>query len=538
MSMKTSPPITPLLLVVLDGWGYSEGTVYNAIHSAHTPTWDRLWARCPHALIEASGIEVGLPARQMGNSEVGHMHIGAGRLLDQEFTRISRTIEEGSFYNNALLRQRLEALAGRDAALHVLGLMSTGGVHGHEDHMLALVRMAARHGVKRVYLHAFMDGRDTLPRCAEESIQQVLAVCGELGTGRIASLVGRYYAMDRNCNWERTREAYELIAHGHAQYRCTDPLLAIRQAYDRGECDEFIKATAICEAGCPVTVCPGDLLVSTNFRADRVRQLTRAFTEHNFAGFARGAALAADSFITFTRYDQQYTLPTVYPHETPADSFGECVSRAGLRQLRIAETEKYAHVTFFFNGGEERVYAGEDRILVPSPDVPTYDQCPEMSAYAVADKLTQAIRTRNYHAIICNFANADMVGHTGDFHATIKAVQVLDDCLSGTVAACRDCGYDLVITADHGNAEQLGNYINEKQPVQPHKAHTVNPVPFVYCGRDAVTQQTTDGSLRDVAPTLLYLMGLPIPTAMTGRRLVQLSSPLQRGTTARVAELS
>ena len=537
MPMNNPPPITPLLLVVLDGWGYSEGTVYNAIHSAHTPTWDRLWARCPHALIAASGTEVGLPAWQMGNSEVGHMHIGAGRLLDQEFTRISRTIEEGSFYNNALLCQRLAALAERDAALHVLGLMSTGGVHGHEDHMLALVRMAARHGVKRVYLHAFMDGRDTLPRCAEESIQQALAVCGELGTGRLASLVGRYYAMDRNCNWERTRQAYELIAHGCARYQCTDPLLAIQQAYDRGECDEFLKATAIHEAGRPVTVCPGDLLVCTNFRADRVRQLTRAFTEHNFSGFDRGAALAADSFITFTRYDQQYTLPTVYPHETPVDSFGECVSRAGLRQLRIAETEKYAHVTFFFNGGEERVYAGEERILVPSPSVPTYDQCPEMSAHAVTDKLTQAIRTRNYHAIICNFANADMVGHTGDFQATIKAVQVLDDCLSGIVAACRDCGYDLVITADHGNAEQLASYINEKQPVQPHKAHTINPVPFVYCGRDAVMQHTTDGSLRDVAPTLLYLMGLPVPTVMTGQCLVRLSSALRSGPVARVAEL-
>lgn len=520
--------ITPTLLVVLDGWGYTDATEFNAIYSAHTPTWDELWERCPRVLLSASGSEVGLPEQQMGNSEVGHMHIGAGRLLDQEFTRISRSIADGSFYRNEVLTRHLRQAAKRGSALHVLGLLSPGGVHGHEDHMLALVRMAAQCNIACVYVHAFLDGRDTPPRCAEESVQRALTVFGELGTGRIASLVGRYYAMDRNHNWERTQVAYELIAHGRGEYECNDPLIAIDQAYARGETDEFVKATAILDAGRPITVNDDDLMVFVNFRADRARQLTRAFTERGFNGFERPAAPAHGDFVTFTRYDQQYELPVAYPPQVPENGFGECVARAGLRQLRIAETEKYAHVTFFFNGGEERVFPGEERILVPSPDVPTYDRCPEMSAHEVTRELIRAMRRRCYHAIVCNYANADMVGHTGDFQATVKAVQVLDGCLAELAAASAACGYDLVITADHGNAEQMGNYITEKQPIQPHKAHTANLVPFLYHGRSAEALHGTVGnSLRDVAPTLLYLMGLPQPSEMTGQSLVRLAEPVR-----------
>ena len=523
--MSAVADVTPVLLVVLDGWGYAETTEFNAIHSAHTPTWDRLWERCPRVLLEASGSAVGLPHRQMGNSEVGHMHIGAGRLLDQEFTRISRTIEDGSFYDNTVLCRCLERAAVRGQALHALGLLSPGGVHGHEEHLLALARMAVQRGVERVYLHVFLDGRDTPPRCAEESVQHALEVLEELGTGRIASMVGRYYAMDRNCNWERTRVAYELIAHGRGEYQCGDPLFAVDRAYARGETDEFVKPTAIPDGDRAVTVADGDLLVFANFRADRARQLTRAFTEREFTGFQRAAPAAHDAFVTFTRYDQRYELPVAYPPEVPENGFGKCVARAGLRQLRIAETEKYAHVTFFFNGGEERAFPGEDRVLVPSPDVPTYDRCPEMSAREITVRLVQAMRQGRYHAIICNYANADMVGHTGDFQATVKAVQVLDTCLSELVEACARCGYDLVITADHGNAEQMGNYITEKQPVQPHKAHTGNPVPFVYLGRAAsLVAASGGGSLRDVAPTLLHLMGLPQPVEMNGRKLIRLAA--------------
>ena len=526
-TMRTTD-VTPLVLVVLDGWGHTDSTEFNAIHSAYTPAWDKLWERCPRVLLGASGSEVGLPDQQMGNSEVGHMHIGAGRLLDQELTRINRSITDGSFYANEVLVRHLEQAAAGGNALHVLGLLSSGGVHSHEDHMLALVRMAVQRGVRRVYLHAFLDGRDTPPRCAEESVQHALGVFQELGHGRIASLVGRYYAMDRNHNWQRTRTAYELIAGGHGEYQCDDPLIAIDQAYARGETDEFVKATTILEAGRPVSIGAGDLVLFANFRADRARQLTRAFTEREFSGFERGAAPVHGAFVTLTRYDQQYDLPVAYPPQVPKNGFGECVARASLKQLRIAETEKYAHVTFFFNGGEERTFPGEDRILVPSPDVSTYDRCPEMSAREITAKLIQAMQQQHYHAIICNYANADMVGHTGDFQATVKAVQVLDGCLAELAAACTTCGYDLAITADHGNAEQMGTYITEKQPVQLHKAHTANPVPFVYHGRAAeAVHSTPGGSLCDVAPTLLYLMGLPRPTEMSGRRLVRLVEPVR-----------
>ena len=434
-TMRTTD-VTPLVLVVLDGWGHTDSTEFNAIHSAYTPAWDKLWERCPRILLGASGSEVGLPDQQMGNSEVGHMHIGAGRLLDQELTRINRSITDGSFYANETLVRHLEQAAAGGNALHVLGLLSSGGVHSHEDHMLALVRMAVQRGVRRVYLHAFLDGRDTPPRCAEESVQHALGVFQELGHGRIASLVGRYYAMDRNHNWQRTRTAYELIAGGHGEYQCDDPLIAIDQAYARGETDEFVKATTILEAGRPVSIGAGDLVLFANFRADRARQLTRAFTEREFSGFERGAAPVHGAFVTLTRYDQQYDLPVAYPPQVPKNGFGECVARAGLKQLRIAETEKYAHVTFFFNGGEERTFPGEDRILVPSPDVSTYDRCPEMSAREITAKLIQAMQQQHYHAIICNYANADMVGHTGDFQATVKAVQVLDGCLAELAAAC------------------------------------------------------------------------------------------------------
>jgi 2,3-bisphosphoglycerate-independent phosphoglycerate mutase len=513
----------PLVLVVLDGWGHSDDTEYNAIHSAHKPVWDDLWALYPHTLIGCSGLDVGLPDNQMGNSEVGHMHIGAGRLVYQDFTRITRAVEDGSFFRNAVLTGAVDEAVRGAKAVHILGLLSPGGVHSHETHILAMLELAARRHAERLYLHAFLDGRDRPPKSAADSLQLAQVKCAELGVGRIATLIGRYYAMDRNNCWARTEAAYKLIAEGQSSHRSTDPFIALDLAYARGETDEFVAATAIVPpGGAPVKVEDGDSVVFMNFRADRARQLTRAFIEPDFERFERGQAPVQGAFVTLTRYHADFPIPCAFPPERLGNVFGEYIAKQGLRQLRIAETEKYAHVTFFFNGGEERVFPGEDRILVPSPHVPTYDLKPEMSAYAVTDRLVEAIHGKKYDVIICNFANADMVGHTGNFEATVKAVEAVDRCLGRTAAAVQDVGGELLITSDHGNAEKMREVSTKHRRGQPHTAHTSHRVPLLYVGRPAELRRS--GTLPDIAPTMLALLGLAQPPEMTGRPLLTLET--------------
>lgn len=514
----------PIVLVILDGWGYTENTVYNAIYSAHKPVWEKIWAKYPHTLIRASGTEVGLPAEQMGNSEVGHMTIGAGRIVNQEFSRISNAIADGSFFENEILCKAFREAASADKAAHLLGLLSPGGVHSHQDHIYALMKLADQCGLEKIYLHAFLDGRDTPPKSAEEYIHQTYLRMRELGKGRFASIVGRYYAMDRNKRWERTKAAYDLISLGKAEYRSNDVFIAVDMAYARGETDEFVKPTAITMPGePPVKVEDGDVLVFANYRADRARQLARAFTKPDFQSFERERVPKLGAFISLTEYKANYEFPVAFPPERLDNVFGEYIANLDLRQLRIAETEKYAHVTFFFNGGEERVFKGEDRILIPSPHVATYDQKPEMSAYEVTDKLVEAIDSRKYDAIICNYANADMVGHSGNFLATIKAVQAIDTSLGRVIDAVQRTGGEMIITADHGNAEQLRAYTTEKIKSQAHTAHTINPVPMIYIGRQAEFNPD-GGALSDIAPTLLHIMGLEKPPEMTGESLLRLKN--------------
>ncbi|MGH8593319.1 MAG: 2,3-bisphosphoglycerate-independent phosphoglycerate mutase [Gammaproteobacteria bacterium] len=509
----------PMILIVLDGWGHSDSTQYNAIHSAHKPVWDDLWALYPHMLLRCSGVDVGLPDGQMGNSEVGHMHLGAGRIIDQEFTRISRSIEDESFFENPTLIRAFGNAKQRGAAVHLMGLLSPGGVHSHEDHIFAMFDLAAHCKVGPVFLHAFLDGRDTPPKSAAESILKAHTKFLQRGGGRLASLVGRYYAMDRNQNWTRTEAAYRLLREGQAPYQCSDPFIALDLAYERGESDEFIQPTAITRGGSNVQMKDGDVVVFMNYRADRARQLTRAFTEPSFSYFPRHP-LQLGAFITLTSYSADFDLPVVFPPERLNNVFGEYIAAKGLHQLRIAETEKYAHVTYFFNGGEERVFEGEDRVLVPSPHVATYDHKPEMSVNAVTDRIVEAIHSLKYDVIISNFANPDMVGHSGNFAATVKAIEAVDPCLGRILAAAQAVGGEIVITADHGNAERMRSAETKTERGQPHTAHTTNPVPFIYIGRAAEAGNT--GSLIDIAPTLLYLMGIEPPSEMTGRSLITL----------------
>ncbi len=513
----------PLVLIILDGWGYSDDTEYNAIHSAHKPIWDDLWSLYPHSLIRCSGTDVGLPDEQMGNSEVGHMHIGAGRLVMQEFTRISRAVEDGSFFHNRTLIDACARAARRGKAVHILGLLSPGGVHSHEDHILAMLDLAARARPRDLYLHAFLDGRDRPPKSAAESLQRAQVELNTLGRGRIASLIGRYYAMDRNQQWTRTEAAYRLIAHGEAAHRCTDPFIALDMAYARGETDEFVEATVIVPRGAePARVEEGDVLLFMNYRADRARQLTRAFIDTGFERFERGPRPPLGEFASLTRYHADFDVRVAFPPERLGNVFGAYIASRGLSQLRIAETEKYAHVTFFFNGGEERAFPREDRILVPSPHVATYDQKPEMSAYLVTDRLVEAIHGGKHDVIICNYANTDMVGHTGNFEAAVAAVEAVDRCLGRAVAAAQQVGGEILITSDHGNAEKMREVSTKFQRGQPHTAHTSNRVPFLYVGRQAEIGRS--GTLADVAPTMLYLLGLSQPPEMTGSTLLRVDA--------------
>ncbi|MCG7948907.1 MAG: 2,3-bisphosphoglycerate-independent phosphoglycerate mutase [Candidatus Thiodiazotropha taylori] len=507
----------PVVLTILDGWGYSEDTEVNAITEARTPVWDRLWREHPHTLITTTGAAVGLPGGQMGNSEVGHLNLGAGRVVYQEFTRVSRSIRTGSFFTNQTLTAAVDKAAESGKTVHLLGLLSPGGVHSHEEHIHAMARLAVDRGAKQVYFHAFLDGRDTPPKSAEASLVALNEVFESLGVGRIASLIGRYYAMDRDNRWERVEQAYNLLVDGKAEYQVEDAISGLHDAYQRGETDEFVASTSITPAGAsPARVEDGDVMLFLNYRADRARQLTKSFVEADFDAFKRERVPALAEFVSLTRYHKQFDIPVAFPPEKLRNVFGEYIAKQGLLQLRLAETEKYAHVTFFFNGGREKPFEGEDRILVPSPQVATYDEKPEMSAEEVTDHLVEAIESGKYDAIICNFANSDMVGHTGKFEAAKLAIETLDHCLGRVLKALHRVDGEMLVTADHGNAEQMEDHINH----QPHTAHTTNPVPLVYIGRHNA-QLLEGGALCDISPTLLKIMGLSQPDEMKGRSLIE-----------------
>lgn len=510
----------PYVLIVLDGWGYREDAQDNAIAHARKPVWDRLWAEAPHTLISGSGLDVGLPEGQFGNSEVGHMALGSGRVDFQSITRIDLDIAERTFFDNPVYVAAVDKAVKAGKAVHVLGLLSSGGVHSHENHIHAIVELAAARGAKKVFAHAFLDGRDTPPRSAENSLRALAAKFAQLQCGRIASVIGRYYAMDRDNRWDRVQAAYDLLTIAKADFQAASATDALAAAYARGEDDEFVKATVVRGANDgAVTVDDGDVVIFMNFRADRAREITRAFVDEDFRGFARERHPRLADFVMTTEYAADIDASCAYAAQTMSNSLGEYLAKQNRTQLRIAETEKYAHVTFFFSGGREEPYPGEERILVPSPPVATYDLQPEMSAPQVTDKLVAAIRSGRFDLIVCNYANGDMVGHTGVFDAAVKAVEALDTCIGRVAAAVREVGGEALITADHGNCEQMMDYDSG----QVHTQHTTDLVPFVYIGARALTLQPSGGRLADVAPTLLALMGLPQPREMTGHSLAQLS---------------
>ena len=505
------------VLLILDGWGHREESDYNAIHAADSPVWDELWNGRPHTLLRTSGEAVGLPAGQMGNSEVGHMNIGAGRVVYQTLTRIDRDIAEGGFFNNPTLTEAAEKVVSNGSALHVIGLLSPGGIHSHEDQIMAMLDLALKRGVGRLYLHALLDGRDTPPRSALASLKKFEEKLAASGKGKLASICGRFYAMDRDQRWERVEPAYAMLTEGLAPFHFADAESALLAAYERGEDDEFVQASLIGEAD--ALVADGDAVVFMNFRADRARQLTRAFVEDDFDGFTRKRRPELADFVMLTEYAADIPANCAYPPEELKNVFGAWLADRGGSQLRIAETEKYAHVTFFFNGGREEPFANEERELIPSPKVKTYDLKPEMSAFELTDRLTAAIRSGDFDAIVCNYANGDMVGHTGSFEASIKAVEAVDQCLGKIVEAVRETGADLLITADHGNVEQM----RDPETGQPLTSHTTGPVPLVYVGANKL-DFTTEGRLCDIAPTMLRLLDLPIPAEMTGQALLNVAT--------------
>lgn len=502
----------PLVLIILDGWGHREDPTANAIAKAKTPCFDHVWQQFPHTVIEGCGNAVGLPEGQMGNSEVGHLNMGAGRIVYQDLTRIDQAIKNGEFFTNPVLVNTIINCQKNNTALHILGLLSPGGVHSHEAQIHALIQLAAQKQCQKVYVHAFLDGRDTPPQSAIASLEKITTLGQSLGTGQIATIIGRFYAMDRDNRWERIEKTYDLLTLNKADYYAPDAITAIELAYQRGETDEFVKPTAIL----PVTINDNDAIIFMNFRADRAREITGAFIDDNFTGFVRQKRPALSAFVSLTEYNNAWQIPIAYPPERLTNILSDYVSKLGLKQLRIAETEKYAHVTFFFNGGIEQAFPGEDRILIPSPKVATYDLKPEMSAPEMTERLVQAILQQHYDIIICNFANPDMVGHTGNLTAAIKAIETVDQCLSKIVAALQSVGGEAIITSDHGNAEIMF----DSQTNQPHTAHTLEKIPFIYLGRPA-TINKKHGTLADIAPTMLYLLGLPKPKEMTGETLVK-----------------
>jgi 2,3-bisphosphoglycerate-independent phosphoglycerate mutase len=514
MSMQQAPRPRPVVLCVLDGWGCRSERADNAILAAATPNWHRFLETAPHARLQASELYVGLPEGQMGNSEVGHMNIGAGRVVMQDLPRIDRAITDGSLAANPALARFIAALKASGGTAHLLGLMSPGGVHSHQDHLAALARLLDHAGIA-VKVHAFLDGRDTPPKSASDYAAKFAADTAALGRTAIATVSGRYYAMDRDKRWDRVEKAYRALVLGEGE-RAADAEAAIRQAYAAGTSDEFVLPTVIAGyAG----MRDGDGVLCANFRADRVREILAALLDPDFAGFRRPRVVETAAALGLTEYSTELNrfLKTLFPPEDLDDTFGEVVSRAGLTQLRIAETEKYAHVTFFFNGGREAEFPGESRILVPSPRVATYDLKPEMSAPEVTENLVEAIDQRRFDVIVVNFANTDMVGHTGDIGAAVKAVETVDRCLGRLAEAVTRAGGSLLITADHGNAEMM----RDPATGQPHTAHTLNPVPLVLVNPPAGVTGLGEGRLADIAPTLLQLLGLRQPSAMTGRSLLR-----------------
>jgi 2,3-bisphosphoglycerate-independent phosphoglycerate mutase len=509
----------PIVLTVLDGWGYRAETKDNAIALARKPHYDRLLAEFPNTLVQTSGTAVGLPEGQMGNSEVGHMNMGAGRVVHMDITRIDAAIASGIFPQEKLLLDAMER--GRQRQLHFIGLVSDGGVHSHIDHLFALLRMAKQNKVERVFIHCFLDGRDTPPHSGLDFLLQLQQKTRELGVGRIASLTGRYYAMDRDNRWERVERAYRAVVHGQADVRTADPTDALRKSYEQGVTDEFVEPIVVTNGvgpAAPPVACirDEDAVIFFNFRADRAREMTRAIAEPAFDKFPDPARPTSLFFVAMTQYDKTFPwLHYLFGPEKLEHILAQVFADAGLRNLRVAETEKYAHVTYFFNGGVEKPFTGEDRILVPSPKVATYDLKPEMSAAGIADGVVHAIEKGDFDAIIMNFANADMVAHSGKLEPTIRAVETVDACLGQIFQVLRPRGGAWIITADHGNAETMVDPVTG----EPHTYHTTNPVPFILLDEDGHIQLRPGGSLRDIAPTLLGVLGLPEPVEMTGRDL-------------------
>ncbi len=501
------------LLLILDGWGYSSDTSNNAIAQANTPNWDYFLDNYPNTLIGTSGQSVGLPDGQMGNSEVGHLTIGSGRIIEQDFTRIDNAIKSGEFFSNDVLCRSLTLASQKDKAVHILGLLSDGGVHSHQDHIFAALKLAKQKNCKKVYVHVITDGRDTPPNSASTYVADLEAKIKELGVGRIVSIVGRFYAMDRDNRWERVSKAYELISQGKAGRNSNNAQEAIREAYSLGKKDEFLAPASIGES---VKVDKDDLVIFMNYRADRAREITMAFTSPKFDEFSRDYFVPCN-FVCLTEYKKDFNLDCAYPPIAVANTLGDCISELGHNQLRIAETEKYAHVTFFFNGGVEECLPGEDRKLIQSPSVKTYDMQPEMSAYELTDSLVSEITAQKYKLIVCNFANTDMVGHTGNLNAAIKAVEAVDKCLGKIHQAAKTSKTEILITADHGNAEQM----LDTQTQKSHTAHTTNPVPLIYIGAKKNSLLSPHiGTLADLAPTLLSLMNIEQPKEMTGQNLL------------------
>lgn len=507
---------TTTALIILDGWGHSESPDNNAIFHAKTPFWDSIWQQQPHSLINTSGMAVGLPEGQMGNSEVGHMNLGAGRIVYQNFTRITKDIETGEFNDNQVINAAINKAVKANKSIHILGLLSPGGVHSHEDHIVAAIELAAKKGAKQVFVHGFLDGRDMPPRSALASLEKVSKALSSLNIGRIASIIGRYYAMDRDNRWDRVEQAYNLLTQAKAEFSYSSPQEALNASYERGDDDEFVKASIIKGANdAEAKIVDGDCVLFMNFRSDRARELTRAFVEQDFSGFQRKSIPQLADFVTLTEYAADIKTPCAYPPEKLSNSLGEYMEKLGKTQLRIAETEKYAHVTFFFSGGREALFDGEQRELIPSPNVATYDLQPEMSAPEVTDKLVAAIKSGAYDLVVCNYANGDMVGHTGKFDAAVKAAECLDECVRRVSEALTEVNGQALITADHGNAEQM----SDPDSGQPHTAHTTLPVPLVYLGTKSIKLRD-GGKLSDVAPSLLDLMGLEKPIEMTGISLI------------------
>ena len=504
----------PVMLMILDGFGLNENEKGNAIKLANTPNIDKLMKTWPPTQIHTSGLSVGLPEGQMGNSEVGHTNIGAGRIVYQDLTRITKSIEDGDFFSIKEFVQAIENCKKYHSKLHIMGLLSNGGVHSHIRHLYALLELAKRKDFEDVYVHCFLDGRDTPPASGEGYLLKLEEKMKEKGVGKIASISGRFYSMDRDKRWERVQKSYEALVYGEGE-KATSAISAIESSYQKEVFDEFVEPTVICNNEEPIaTIENHDSVIFFNFRPDRARELTRSLVDPEFDGFET-KPLDLD-YVCFTQYDE--TIPNVeiaFKPESLKNTFGEYVSKQGLTQLRIAETEKYAHVTFFFNGGEEKQYKGEDRILIPSPKVQTYDLKPEMSAYEVTKKVVEAVQSDKYDTIILNYANPDMVGHTGNLEATIKAIEAIDECVQKVVDAVEEKNGMIIMTADHGNAEQMIDY----KTGEPHTAHTTNPVPLVLIGAEGI--KLKEGKLADLAPTMLELMELPKPEEMTGESLIE-----------------